>query len=185
MAQKINEQFQSQWQKPMFSFFDYLPTKYDASKDEWKVRKLIWDFKQGKRSSKVAKLVASQIRKQFGSTCDTLTFACIPASSAEANALRYEEFAEEVCRLTGAQNAYKAIKVEGERLAIHETKCGKSITTVNTISFDKEFFNGKRVVLFDDVITRGFSYARFACELEYFGAEVLGGYFLGRTLNLQ
>lgn len=185
MAQKINEQFQSQWQKPMFSFFDYLPTKYDANKEEWKVRKLIWDFKQGKRSSKVAKLVASQIRKQFGSTCDTLTFVCIPASNAEANALRYEEFAEEVCRLTGAQNAYKAIKVEGERLAIHETKCGKSITTVNTISFDKEFFNGKRVVLFDDVITRGFSYARFACELEYFGAEVLGGYFLGRTLNLQ
>ena len=79
----------------------------------------------------------------------------------------------------------KAIRVEGERLAIHETKCGKSITTVNTISFDKEFFNGKRVVLFDDVITRGFSYARFACELEYFGAEILGGYFLGRTLNLQ
>jgi orotate phosphoribosyltransferase len=45
-----------------------------------------------------------------------------------------------------------------------------------------QFFNGKRVVLFDDVITRGFSYARFACELESFGAEVVGGYFLGRTL---
>ena len=185
MAQQINEQFKAQWEKPMFTFFDYLPTKYEAKKDEWKVRKLIWDFKEGKRSKAVAKLVATQMRKQFGSTCDTLVFACIPASTPESNALRYEEFAEEVCRLTGARNAYKAIRVEGERLAIHETKCGKSITTVNTIDFDREFFNGKRVVLFDDVITRGFSYARFACELEYFGAEILGGYFLGRTLNLQ
>lgn len=185
MAQRINEQFQSQWQKLMFSFYDYLPTKYEANKNEWKVRKLIWDFKDGKRSLKVAKLVAQQIRKQFGSTCDTLTFACVPASSPEANAMRYEEFAEEVCRLTGAQNAYKAIRVEGERFCIHETKCGKSIATANIIGFDKEFFNGKRVVVFDDVITRGFSYARFACELESFGAEVLGGYFLGRTLNLQ
>ncbi len=38
------------------------------------------------------------------------------------------------------------------------------------------------MLLFDDIITRGFSYARFACEIENFGAEVLGGYFLGRTL---
>ena len=185
MAQQINEQFKAQWEKPMFSFYDYLPTKYDASKNEWKVRKLIWDFKDGKRSAKVAQLVAKQIRKQFGSTCDSLTFVCIPASTPEANALRYEEFAEEVCRLTGAQNAYAHIRVEGERLAIHETKCGKSITSAHFIDMDKEFFNGKRVLIFDDVITRGFSYARFACELEYFGAEVLGGYFLGRTLNLQ
>ena len=183
MAQQINEQFKAQWEKPMFSFYDYLPTKYEASKAEWKVRKLIWDFKDGKRSAKVAQLVAKQIRKQFGSTCDSLTFVCIPASTPEANALRYEEFAEEVCRLTGAQNAYKYIRVEGERLAIHETKCGKSITIAHFIDMDREFFNGKRVVIFDDVITRGFSYARFACELEYFGAEVLGGYFLGRTLN--
>ena len=50
MAQQINEQFKAQWEKPMFTFFDYLPTKYEANKDEWKVRKLIWDFKEGKRS---------------------------------------------------------------------------------------------------------------------------------------
>ena len=63
MAQQINEQFKAQWEKPMFTFFDYLPTKYEANKDEWKVRKLIWDFKEGKRSKAVAKLVATQMRK--------------------------------------------------------------------------------------------------------------------------
>ena len=116
MAQQINEQFKAQWEKPMFSFFDYLPTKYDANKEDWKVRKLIWDFKDGKRSVKVAKMVAKQLKKQFGSTCDSLTFVCIPASTPEANSLRYEEFAEEVCRLTGAQNAFNFIRREGCRL---------------------------------------------------------------------
>ena len=58
----------------------------------------------------------------------------------------------------------------------------KNIESVHIIKFNRDFFNGKKVLLFDDIITRGFSYARFACEIENFGAEVLGGYFLGRTL---
>lgn len=35
---------------------------------------------------------------------------------------------------------------------------------------------------FDDVLTQGYSYARFACALEKMGAAVLGGYFLGKTI---
>ncbi len=76
--------------------------------------------------------------------CDTITFACIPACTAVANAIRYEEFAEEVCRLTGATNAYKAITIEGERLAVHENQNGKNIESVHIIKFNRDFFNGKR-----------------------------------------
>ena len=182
MAATLNQAYMAQWQKLMFSFFDYLPTKYEASKEEWKIRKLVWDFKSGKRSLKVAELVAKQIRKQFGAECANLCLACIPASTAEANETRYKEFSEEVCRLTGAKNAYNAIQIEGARLAIHETNCSKKIEKVQVIKFKERFFKGKKVLLFDDILTRGFSYARFACELESFGAEVVGGYFLGRTL---
>ena len=184
MAAKRNipEAWKNQWSKFMFNFFDYLPTKYEANKREWSIRRMIWDFKDGRRSGKVAELVARQIRAQFGSLCDTITFACIPACTAVANAIRYEEFAEEVCRLTGATNAYKAITIEGERLAVHENQNGKNIESVYIIKFNRDFFNGKKVLLFDDIITRGFSYARFACALEAFGASVLGGFFLGRTL---
>ena len=34
----------------------------------------------------------------------------------------------------------------------------------------------------DDILTKGFSYARFACQLEKLGGEVLGGFFLGKTV---
>lgn len=50
----------------MVTFFDYLPTKYEANKREWAVRKLVWDFKDGKRWQVVADMVAKRMRAQFG-----------------------------------------------------------------------------------------------------------------------
>ena len=34
--------------KYLYSFYKYLPTKYEANRQEWAVRQLIWDFKNGK-----------------------------------------------------------------------------------------------------------------------------------------
>lgn len=176
------ESWKSQWAKFMFSFFDYLPTKYEASKREWAIRKMIWDFKDGKRSESVAELIAKKMREQFGSHCEDVTLVCIPASSSDKNALRYKAFTEEVSRLTGCTNAYQAITIEGGRLAVHESISGKVVQDVEVIIFDKLFFKGKKILLFDDILTQGTSYARFACALENLGAMVLGGYFLGKTI---
>lgn len=87
-----------------------------------------------------------------------------------------------MARLSGVQNGYDHITVEGERLAIHESQSGKHVNNVEVINLDKDYFKGKKVLVFDDVITRGFSYARFACHLEMLGASVLGGMFLAKTL---
>ena len=186
MAAKRNipEAWKNQWSKFMFNFFDYLPTKYEANKREWSIRRMIWDFKDGKRSASVAELVAKKMREQFGAEVCNVTLVCIPASSGEKNEIRYKAFAEEVARLTGCRNAYKAITIEGGRLAIHETKAAKTVQTVEVIKFDKRFFKGKKCLVFDDILTQGHSYARFACALETLGAEVLGGYFLGKTCLL-
>lgn len=80
-------------------------------------------------------------------------------------------------------NGYNAIKVEGSRMAIHETKAGKSVQNAETITFNADFFNGKRVIIFDDILTKGRSYAQFATAIEQLGAEVLGGLFLGKTAH--
>lgn len=178
----IPESWKNQWSKLMYSFFDYLPTKYEANNREWAVRKMVWEFKDGKRSLAVAELVAKKMREQFGKECENVTLACIPASSSVKNEHRYKAFAEEVARLTGCKNAYQAIKIEGGRLAIHESKGAKTIQDVEVIKFDEQFFKDKKVLVFDDILTQGTSYARFACALENMGAEVLGGFFLGRTL---
>lgn len=182
MVQKNIEMYKKQWAKFMFSFFDYLPTRYEANKQEWKIRKMIWDFKEGKRSIKVAEMVAKKIREQFGAKTNEITFACIPASAEVANQKRYEAFSNEVCRLAGTINAFTAIRIEGERLAVHESRSSKVVNTVQVLDIDKNFFAGKKVLVFDDILTQGYSYACFSCALESYGAEVLGGYFLGRTI---
>ena len=181
-TKNIPEAWKQQWSKFMVTFFDYLPTKYEANRREWAVRKMIWDFKDGKRWQAVADLVAKRMRTQFGANVQDVTFVCIPASSAQKNETRYKEFCEEVARLTGCKNGNKGVKIEGERLAIHETRTAKHLQTVEVITLNNRFFSGKKVVVFDDVLTQGHSYARFACELEKVGAEVLGGYFLGKTI---
>ena len=182
VKRNIPEAWKNQWTKFMFTFFDYLPTKYEANKREWAIRKMIWEFKDGKRSKSVAETIAKKMREQFGASCKEVVLACIPASSSDKNALRYKVFAEEVVRLTGCMNAYPAITIEGGRLAVHESKSSKTVQDVEVIIFDKEFFKGKKILVFDDILTQGTSYARFACALEKLGAVVLGGYFLGKTI---
>ena len=117
-----------------------------------------------------------------GADVENVTLVCIPASSAAKTETRYKVFAEEVARLTGCENGNRGITIEGERLAIHETRTSKRLQSVEVIRLDKDYFQGKYVLVFDDVLTQGHSYARFACELEKVGAEVLGGYFLGKTI---
>lgn len=95
--------------------------------------------------------------------------------------MRYEQFAAEVCRMTQMANAYKHIKVEGERLAIHEHKVSKTISKVQVLKFNSRFFNGRKVVIFDDVITKGTSFATMVDYLEELGATVVGGIFLAAT----
>ena len=119
-AMNVNPKYKKQWSKLMFSFFDYLPMKYEANPREWQIRRLIWDFKDGKRSLQVAEIVARKIRETFGSMTEKIVFCCVPASSNEKNVKRYKDFSDEVCRLAGTINAFDHISVEGERLAVHE-----------------------------------------------------------------
>ena len=183
---KTYELWKQQWHKPLESLYRYLPTKYksEATERDWQVRRLVWDFKEGKRSIGVAQVVAQRLVKMFGAAVTDITLVCIPASSAEKNERRYKTFAAEVSRLTGCANGYEAVKVEGERLAIHEHRGSKRLQSTQVISFDKEYFAGRKVVIFDDILTLGHTYARFACALEALGATVIGGLFLGRTITL-
>lgn len=166
------------------AFYQYLPTRFEADKNQWAVRNLVWDFKAGKRSSIVARLVASYLRKTFGAGCRDLTFVCIPASSAEKNITRYQAFCEEVSVLCGCVNGFGAVRVSGQRLAIHESKVSKRVEDTQVIYFDRTALEGRRCIVFDDVITRGGSFARFTRGLEMFGATVVAGLFLAQTINL-
>lgn len=180
---QIDENIKNILAKPQTWFVKYFPKRIKNLNDEQQAnRQLVYDFKDGKASAQVAEQTAKHLIATYGEDCKNIVFAPIPASSAEKNEIRYKDFCNIVCNLTGAINGYNHIKVSGERLSIHENrKAEKSIRESNIIDFDEDFFNGKQVLVFDDVITKGISYATYAKQIEDLGANVLGGVFLART----
>lgn len=171
--------------------FNYYPTTcdFEATEEEWDNRWLVWDFKNtpGKTSSedhqaaleKAIPLVKQKLVNTFGEeSLKYLTLVCIPASSQQKTKLRYEEFSTLICNELGMNNAYSHITVVTEK---EERRSGGTSIDTSKLNFDDGFFDGKYILLFDDIITRGDSMRTFKTKMESLGAIVVGGLALGRT----
>lgn len=180
---KIEESVKKQLTKLIVTFLKYYPVRIrNVGEKEKQSRQIVWDFKDGREFENVAQETAQHFKEHFGDNRKDIVFACVPASTAEKNELRFKKFSARVCELTGATNGYEHIHILADRQTVHDHRKTKGeIRKTQAIEFDKDFFADKKVLVFDDVISRGLSYANFANQLEAFGAEVLGGFFLGRT----
>ena len=169
---------------------DYYPTtaEFEADDEEWENRWLVWHFKNDpdKTSEEEHRNALNRVIPKFVELLtDTfgkealghLTLVCIPASTQEKNEARYKVFSEELCQRTGIENGYGFTQVLRDRTAQHE---GGNRNNVN-YSFDDSFFNGKRVILFDDIITKGDSMHAAKSKLEAIGAIVICGLAIGKT----
>jgi len=119
--------------------------------------------------------------EHFGEQVCNIVFSCVPASTSEKHEHRYKNFSSRVCELSGAVNGYEHVRVTNDRPEVHKNRKKKDVQIQENVIYDEDFFKGKRILVFDDIITRGRSYANLANRLEMFGAEVLGGFFLGKT----
>lgn len=183
MVKTIDIQLKKQLEKPQIWLCKYFPLRIRNVGDKERAdRQLVFDFKDGRAFEEVAQRTAAKMFEIYGKECANIVFSPVPASTSNKNEIRYKAFCQRICELTGAINGYDHVFVSGERLTIHENrKDEKEVRKVNVIEFDNAFFHGKSVLVFDDVITRGLSYAVYANQLEGFGANVLGGLFLART----
>lgn len=167
---------------PVFYLYYYLPKSsklYPTSEERW-ARDFIWNFKDGNNSAEAAKQVIKVLKHFFlADTLDMLTFACIPASTQEKNEERYEWFSSKVASECNMWDAYDCIELDYDRDATHLG--GEN--DFSNLSFDEEFFDGKHVILFDDIITKGHSINSMVDYLEDLGADVVGAITLGRTVH--
>lgn len=179
MAKTIDLELQRQLDKPQTWFCKYYPARIrNVGEKEIADRQLVFDFKDGRAYEEVAQRTATAMTERYGASCANIVFSPVPASSSEKNEIRYHAFCQRVCELTGAINGYDYVSVSGRRLTIHENrKTEKEVRKVNVIEFNSAFFNGKSVVVFDDVITKGLSYAVYANIVFFFVFRVLGCVF--------
>ena len=175
-----------------FSYlFYYYPTTcdFEATEEEWSNRWIVWDFKNtpGKTSAsdhkealdKAIAMLKNKLLTTFeADSLKYLTLVCIPASSQIKTQARYEEFSNRISGELGLINAYPHISVVTEK---EERRSGGTSIDTNKLSFDEDFFKGKYVLLFDDVITRGDSMRTFKRKMESLGSIVVGGLSLGKT----
>lgn len=193
----------SEWEKPSrstikcFSLYNYYPTTcdWDADEDEWEIRNLIWDFKASPikfqpqieirlRHENTLKRINPDIetclKYYFRDKISKLTLVCIPSSKLVVTQRRYEDFSRILCEKLGMTNAYNHVRV---------TKDGEAKRLGGTIkaeyALDEEFFNGRYILLFDDVITSGASMERFNVLLQKAGAKVVAGLSLGKTRHVR
>ena len=166
---------------PIFYLYYYYPTSIEDVEDyqEW-AREYVWDFKVGKNSLKVARQVTDVLKHFFlKDTLSSLAFVCIPASSKRKHRLRFEKFSYQVARNCGMHDGYDHIEIEYDR----EAKNQGGGEDFDNLSFDEKWFKGKKVLLFDDVVTQGHSIKNMTEELEDIGATVIGAVTLGRTVH--
>lgn len=170
---------------PVFSLYYYYPKKrlqHNVTEDQESVRDFIYKFKDGENPDDVAEQIITVLKLCFlQETISDITLVCIPASTKEKNRARYEKFSSIIAQECNMWNAYDHIKIDYDRNAKHNG--GES--DYDNLSFDSSWFEGKDVLIFDDIVTKGNSICKMREKLEGLGANVIGAITLGQTVYVN
>lgn len=160
----------------------YIPQNYldRADVDDAFMHFLVLDFKDGRRNAQewAAKVVGKALSQRDRSD---VVFVCIPASTHFQYVRRFERFSQMVCDICGCINGFPHIFVSNDRMPSHVSKHARN--RLENVIFEADFFRGKKVIIFDDIITTGLTAKRMQERLQECGANVIGGVFLAKTFH--
>ena len=163
---------------------DYLPTRYDADSNEWEIRRAVWNFKDGNCSTRILNMLESYVDRIVGSnSTDDYVICFIPASTRAKTQNRFGFVANALKSRTGVEATLDAITKPVDSEAGHIA--GKSNDPTAGFIFHPEYFRGKKVILIDDVITRGTTFNDTAAKLSRYGAKSVTGLFVAKTIHMH
>lgn len=166
-----------------FALHSYLPKRYmkRATFEQSEVSRHILDFKDGRIYA--TNWAAHEVVNAL--SCIDLTdtvIACVPASCERTNVRRYRRFSHLVCSMSGALNGFEHIRVVGKRVKLH---LHRGAAVDDNVLLDEAFFNGKRVVVIDDICTTCRTANAFISKLQSAGADIRMALFLGKTRSFR
>ena len=160
---------------------EYLPTRYEANQSEWNNRRAVWDFKDGNCSCAIIDSLVSHVNRIVCGNKSDYVICFIPASTSYKTSNRFGQVARRLTERTGVQATLSAITKASDSEAGHIA--GKSCNPTADFEFDSHYFRGKKVILIDDVITRGRTFTDTALKLINKGASSVVGLFVAKTIN--
>lgn len=159
----------------------YLPTRYEATQSEWDNRHEVWNFKDGVCSTRILNEMVTTVNEIVGSSKSDYVICFIPASSSSKTQTRYSSLARKITERTGVQATLDAIKKNTDSASGHVA--GKSADPTSDFSFNTSLLRNKKVILIDDVITRGRTFTQTAGKILSNGASSVVGMFVAKTVN--
>lgn len=160
---------------------EYLPTRYEANEREWDNRYAVWNFKDGECSSSILNDMVRIVNNIVTGSKSDYVICFIPASTTSKTINRFSSVARKLTERTGVLAKMSAITRTRDSEAGHIA--GKSDTPAASFCFDPSCFRGKKVILIDDVITRGRTFSQTADRLMIKGASSVEGLFVAKTVN--
>jgi len=166
-----------------YAIMQYTPQRYIRRADfetQDTMRHLL-DFKAGRRYA--TKWAAQIVGKTLSAMDLTNTvIVCIPASCEQTNKRRYKRFSADVCAMCNAINGFEHIQVIGKREKVH---ISKKHGQESNVQIDTDYFNGKRVLLIDDICTTCATANAFIEQMQKAGADVRMTLFLAKTKSYR
>lgn len=132
-----------------YYMYDYFPKKKYGDRDD---QTLVFNLKNGINVEENAYLISRGLLECF-SNLSEYTIIPIAASNSYKNERRYKRLLEIICKNTGLKNGYYAIKILTETEAKHLT--GKKNDLSSHIQIDSSLIKTDKIIIFDDVITKG------------------------------
>ena len=167
----------------IYYLLDYVPVSaqnygYCPTEEDWMDRHEVWHFKDGNCSSRILRGLAQGIRQLSSPSC---VVCFVPASTKAKTESRYAGVASKLQEMTGIPCSYQAIIKATDSQAGHLG--GRQVDPAAAFTFDADFFRGKKVILIDDVVTRGNTLEGTARRLLEKGAREVVALTVARTYN--
>lgn len=159
---------------------DYLPVRYQANAQQLADRQTCYNFKDGNINDEVKSGFLNKIQEITNGEKTGWAICFIPASTKSKTQTRYKKLAEAI-QASGYMVAIDAIYNEHDHEAGHLT--GKTGNPIEGFGFNTSGIAGKKIIVIDDIITRGKTFQMVAEKLLSMGATTVTGLFLAKTIN--
>ena len=159
---------------------NYLPVRYQANAQQLADRQTCYNFKDGNINDEVKSGFLNKIQEITNGEKTGWAICFIPASTKSKTQIRYKKLAEAI-QASGYKVAIDAIYNEHDHEAGHLT--GKTGNPIEGFGFNTSGIAGKKIIVIDDIITRGKTFQMVAEKLMAMGATTVTGLFLAKTIN--
>lgn len=169
-----------------FAIYDYVPKRFagKASFRQQDLNRMILDFKNGRNYATRWAVNVFNYTLSHTNLSDCVLVG-VPAHSKASHTRRYKRFLQLLCKKCNAINGYDHIKVKQERTCVHTSRCYDWCTQhAEYIDIDYDYFQGKKVVVIDDICTTCTTANAFINVLQQAGADVCMALFLAKTKQM-